>query len=942
MIDASPDYAGRPYGGVSLICSSNSGTRFVYEEAPCDNKRIVCVKVMTGDNTHIKTIIGVYMPYYKNDTQQTEEYLAALSDIQIIIDEFAPLGPLQIVGDLNAQLPKSDSLCHNWYKKKGFTLHSRLLKDFIDANDLVCSDIVSKQELNYTYFQHETGAFTWIDHVISTQTMHDMTTSCKIIDHHESNTSDHLPIQNISHLKFSVPPSGNTKRPPNEKKVIAPFSAKPNWDNFSVRDQYHDKVKEKLNALTLCLPHTIENPTEYVSELIKSINNSLIQASEEVSHGPKNKQYKPKHFWCPELTKLKKQKQFWWSLWLANGRPHNGHIYEIWKLTKKAYRKFYRNKACDTQNIRFSKLNHLFNNKRPSFWSLMKHKRKRAYYNVDTSKMAEHFKNTLTDTGKLTPEQSRISDTVKHMYKEHHDKVLEYQLDELTIGQNINKLKRRTAPGIDLITTEHLYHANSSSLCTALSNVYTVMLMYYVVPEVLQIGIIIPILKKPTLSQSDFNNYRPITLCSVHAKMIELLMIPNSSISDSQYGYQTGKGAEFCHGFLNDISHYANSGDSPVYLCTLDAVKCFDSIWHDGLFYKLINRISTVEWRYLYHWYSSLTGILRVNDTDSKPFQIQKGTRQGSIISPHLFNIYIDDLLVELMNSPYGIHIKNHIYNSIAYADDITLLSLTVSDMQDLINMCYNYSIKWRFTYGIKKTFCLTIGNKNTVKHPNLHLGNEQVKNVNSTEILGYTFNTCGTSIDHISNRIQRARKSMQGIGLFNEMLCPKLKAHIWNAVGVPSLTYSIGTNAITHGELKLLQSTQGTIIKGSLYLNKKHRHSKLLEAMGVKSISEMIDRQRKSLLSRIFKVSSTYTTLCLALMSQYTQSGHTAKGTLIQNISDSGESPMRTMLNLKQNKQPKKMTPDGVRDSIANLLSDNIKPGSHNHTLLKGLTNAF
>ena len=306
MIDAPPDYAGRPYGGVSLICSSNNGAHFVYEESACNNKRIVCVKVLTVDNAHIKTIIGVYMPYYKNDTQQTEEYLATLSDLQILIDELAPLGPLQIVGDMNAQLPKSDSLCHNWYKKKGFTLHSLLLKDFINANDLVCSDIASKQKLNYTYFQHETGAFTWIDHVLSTQTMNDMTTSCTIIDHQESNVSDHLPIQNISCLKVSAHSSCNIQKPSKEDKVIVPFSAKPNWDNFSIRNHYNDKVNDKLSTLTLSSPNTIENPTLYVSEQLKSINKCLNQASEEVSHGPKHRQYKPKHFWCPELSKLKK------------------------------------------------------------------------------------------------------------------------------------------------------------------------------------------------------------------------------------------------------------------------------------------------------------------------------------------------------------------------------------------------------------------------------------------------------------------------------------------------------------------------------------------------------------------------------------------------------------------------------------------------------------
>jgi hypothetical protein len=155
---------------------------------------------------------------------------------------------------------------------------------------------------------------------------------------------------------------------------------------------------------------------------------------------------------------------------------------------------------------------------------------------------------------------------------------MDYSLDQSRISGNIKKLKLRTAPGIDRITAEHLYHANSDTLCTSLANVYRMMIRYNIIPEVLETGIIIPILKKPTLCQSDFNNYRPITLSSVHAKMIELLMIPESNISCNQYGYQSGKGAEFCHSFINDLTHYFNHGNSPVYVCTLDAVKCFDNI----------------------------------------------------------------------------------------------------------------------------------------------------------------------------------------------------------------------------------------------------------------------------------------------------------------------------------------------------------------------------
>jgi len=947
MVDAPPDYSGRPYGGVSLICSERANVGLKYTEVACDNNRILCTKVLSSNNLHIKTIIGVYMPFYKPGcTSQTEEYIATLSDIQTLIDEYAPAGPVQLVGDFNAQLPKFKPTGSNWYKKKGYSLHSFILYDFMTANDLICADHTFKQTTQYSYFQFETNAFTWIDHVLVSPSELETMYSCNIQDHHECNMSDHLPLQTVSRMQLSSTYSSyqtenNTTNTDTVKKVVT-ISSKPNWENFTVRSLYHNKVTEKLNEIELLTDENITNPVSDICGQLEKINAIFEQAASEVTHGPTNKQFKPKHFWCPELHKLKQKKQFWWRLWQDNGRPSSGHIFEIWKLTKKAFRKYYRKKASNISNLRYSKLNHLFNGKKSSFWSLLKFRRKRSHYNVNINDMADHFKTTLSESGELSSEQTQIKDEVEARYNACKHTVMDYSLDQSRISGNIKKLKLRTAPGIDRITAEHLYHANSDTLCTSLANVYRMMIRYNIIPEVLETGIIIPILKKPTLCQSDFNNYRPITLSSVHAKMIELLMIPESNISCNQYGYQSGKGAEFCHSFINDLTHYFNHGNSPVYVCTLDAVKCFDNIWHNGLFYKLIDILPIAEWRFLYTWYKSMSAIVRVNGSDSSPFKIQKGTRQGSIISPYLFNIFINDLLIELEQSPCGLNVMNNIYNCAAYADDITLLATTIPDMQQLINICYKYSQLWRFEYGIKKTKCLTVGTVNAVAVPQLKLGSQTISNVNNAEILGFTFNKHGTAMDHIFCRIKKARQSMHAVGIYNEELCPSLKAHIWKTVGVPSLTYSLGTVPLAKSELKLLKSTQGTIVKASLHLNKRHHHTVLLEAMDILPVERIVEKQRISLLGRVFKSKSSYSQLCVSLMSIVMKRGSTAPGTLIQNISHYGLSPLQIMIGLPMDKRGNGLAENGLRDSIITVLKNSIKPGSDNHTILKGLTNAF
>ena len=70
------------------------------------------------------------------------------------------------------------------------------------------------------------------------------------------------------------------------------------------------------------------------------------------------------------------------------------------------------------------------------------------------------------------------------------------------------------------------------------------------------------------------------------------------------------------------------------------------------------------------------------------------------LIANHIQYI-INDILVELSTS--GIRIEDELFKSFAYADDINLMCLKTVDLQILINICYQYSSKWRFCSDITK-----------------------------------------------------------------------------------------------------------------------------------------------------------------------------------------------------------------------------------------------
>ena len=218
--------------------------------------------------------------------------------------------------------------------------------------------------------------------------------------------------------------------------------------------------------------------------------------------------------------------------------------------------------------------------------------------------------------------------------------------------------------------------------------------------------------------------------------------------------------------FINDLLQYCSVKGSNVFICSLDAEKCFDSIWHKGLFHELLDILPKSHWLFLYHWYQSnvMKCVVQWDGTHSQCSRVLRGTKQESILSPTIFNIFINDLLVELSTSGVGIRIGDELFNSFAYADDINLICLKTDGLQILNNIFYQYSRKWRFSFGINKTHCM-ISNKNAfIKYPSRNLGGHKIKNIEILEILGTMF-TSNISCDaHIDKRVNASRRAIYAL----------------------------------------------------------------------------------------------------------------------------------------------------------------------------------
>ena len=96
--------------------------------------------------------------------------------------------------------------------------------------------------------------------------------------------------------------------------------------------------------------------------------------------------------------------------------------------------------------------------------------------------------------------------------------------------------------------------------------------------------------------------------------------------------------------------------------------------------------------RVLIYIYEEQTGWVKLEGKISSPFRLTNGTRQGSVLSPVLFSVYLDDLLRQLRTLQLGCHIGGYWFGGCGYADDLILLALNREVLQRMLQVCQQYA----------------------------------------------------------------------------------------------------------------------------------------------------------------------------------------------------------------------------------------------------------
>lgn len=397
------------------------------------------------------------------------------------------------------------------------------------------------------------------------------------------------------------------------------------------------------------------------------------------------------------------------------------------------------------------------------------------------------------------------------------------------IIEHINSLKNNSSPGPDKITSLTIKNSHTY-IIEPIKHIFNLIFNTGIIPGYFKESIVTPIYKED--KKNDVNNYRPISQINSFAKLLEHCLKNRLThfldkyniLSKNQFGFIKGSSTENAIHKLCTLVNTNLNNSKKCITVFLDLAKAFDTIPHSLLLEKLENiGIRGTALNVFKSYLTDRKQAVKIKDYISEKATIKTGCPQGTVISPILFLIFLNDLC--------NLSINGEI---ISYADDTCLIfegdtwEQTLNTASNGLNIVYGWLNSHLLSLNIKKSTFLTFSITKADEPPlnRIYFNNQLnfIEKRNSVKYLGVMVDNHLKWNIHTEFISSKLRKLIHKFYLIRDIFTRDILKNIYTALVESVLRYGIRSwGGLYNSGLKVLQTMQNYIIKVAFKKEKQY-----------------------------------------------------------------------------------------------------------------------
>ena len=527
-----------------------------------------------------------------------------------------------------------------------------------------------KFDISHTHIHTDNKSVSTLDHFLVDPELLKVVEEAEAV-HFGDNLSRHSPI--VMKVRLESLPARPKHSAPRPRR-------RPAWYKATERQQeeYKQLLEEKLGRLDkppcldcrdpLCSQagHS-EDRDGFVLDMMGAVIEASIEAHPKTG-GMGRDDSGAIPGWNETVEPRRQDALHWHAIWLSAGRPNKGALHSVMASTRNKYHYAIRTVRRQADAIRARRL---WEANQSGPMDLIKEMK-----TVKTAAKATKLPNTVE--GKNSEEE--IVEEFRKVYQELYNIEDDFlALEELKEALGIDVSSEQSVEEIDKVTSTAVkeaskrlkagkgdvsgsYNSDLIKNCPdlfyeLLAGVFRSWLTHGTVTKSFLACAFLPLvkgLKDPSLTAS----YRAVAGSSLILKLLDYVILDiwgEQLASDSlQFGYKRGTSTTDCSWLVTSVAdHFLRSG-SPIMIATLDAKQGFDRCSWVKIFESLRVRLPAVITRVLMFVYTQQSAYTRWGSAISTPFGLSNSTRQGSVISPAIWCVYMEELIARLRKLGLG------------------------------------------------------------------------------------------------------------------------------------------------------------------------------------------------------------------------------------------------------------------------------------------------